>query len=182
MSKFEIKLTDDELDRIYKLINSKIFPMTINKRRIAYFVFDVGSEWNIRKVREAVSRLQELGKPIIAHHGGYSVFGDDPQPVIEYLNREYHRVHEAQKKNDQVYAAFKRRYGSELGEKVKVNPDQPELVEAFASALSPLGEHFSNTSKSIIDTQKAIDAQLDRMNGEPAYQKTYDCEGTLYNV
>ena len=149
MRKFEIKLTDDEIDMVWGCIQRYDFPELIYKDIIAITEFGAPSEWNIRKVREAVSRLQELGKPIIAHHGGYSVFGDDPQPVIEYLNREYHRVYEATKKNDQVFAAAKRKYGNGVSAKVKVNPDQPILEPMF---------------------------------GEPAFQKTYDGDGTLHNV
>ena len=131
MSKFEIKLTDDELDNVWSYILRYEFPKLAYKNIVAIAKFGSMSSWNIRKVRDAVSRLQELGKPIIAHHGGYSTFGDDPQPVIEYLNREYHRVHEATKKNDQVFAALKRKYGNEVSAKVKVNPDQPMLEPMF---------------------------------------------------
>ena len=125
MSKFEIKLTDDELQLVWFAIGTFKFPDVIKKQAVSHYAFGNKSDWNIRKVREAVSRLQTNGYSIIAHNGGYSVFGDDPQPVIEYLNREYHRVYEARKKNDQVYAAFKYKYGDTS--KIEMIPGQPGL-------------------------------------------------------
>lgn len=159
MSKFEIKLTDDELDQILKGISNFTFPELVRKSSVALFIFGKSSSWNIRKVREAVSRLQSKGFPIIAHHGGYSVFSDDPQPVIEYLNREYHRVHEATKKNDQIFAALKRKYGDNVSEKVHALPEQPML--------------------DIIDCQ-GIKFENPVMGGsylEPPFHKSYNVKG-----
>ena len=170
MRKFEIKLTDDEIDRVWGCILRYEFPKLACKNIIAITEFGSMSAWNIRKVREAVSRLQELGKPIIAHHGGYSVFGDDPQPVIEYLNREYHRVYEATKKNDQVFAALKRKYGDEVSAKVKVNPDQPALP-VTASVVCNQSFSVTITPPVTMENKKAI-----------PFQKTYDRDGTLHNV
>jgi hypothetical protein len=139
MSKFEIKLTDDELTMIAGAISICDFPHIANKSTVASLAFGSSSSWNIRKVREAVSRLQSKGYPIIAHHGGYSTFGDDPQPVIEYLNREYHRVHEATKKNDQVFHALKQKYGDAVSEKVHAMPQQP-MIGFTDYGLEKVGE------------------------------------------
>jgi tyrosine-protein phosphatase YwqE len=125
--KFEIKITDEELNKVNKIISMCIFPVFAKKKFVAVEVFGNSSDWGVRKVREAVSRLQSKGHPIIAHHGGYSVFGDDPAPVIEYLNREYSRVYEATKKNDQLFAAMKRKYGDSAVKKIEVIPGQPIL-------------------------------------------------------
>ena len=61
MSKFEIKLTDDELDSVLFGIQGFVFPDKISKESMAFFVFTEMTSWNIRKVREAVSRLQAKG-------------------------------------------------------------------------------------------------------------------------
>jgi hypothetical protein len=159
MSKFEIGLSQTELLTIAGAISICDFPYIANKNTLASLTFGTSSSWNIRKVREAVSHLQAKGLPIIAHHGGYSVFGDDPQPVIEYLNREYHRVFEATKKNDQIFRALKQKYGDAVSEKVQQMPGQPVI------AFPPIEENNRFHSK------------VYSLNAEPPFRKSIDARG-----
>jgi len=159
MSKFEIKLSDNELKNVELEISLYKFPGVINKQDVAIDIFGSCSDWNIRKVREAVSRLQEKGYPIIAHHGGYSVFGDDPQPVIEYLNREYHRVYEATKKNDQIFHALKQKYGDAVAKKVEQLP----------------GESWLDITDDCL-IQKGSKIEM-RLPAEPPFRKSIDARG-----
>ena len=78
------------------------------------------------------------------------MFGYDPQPVIEYLNREYHRVYEATKKNDQIFHALKQKYGDAVSAKVEQLPKQPMI--GFT------------------------DYRLEKV-GEPAFRKSIDARG-----
>jgi hypothetical protein len=175
MSKFEIKLTDDELDSVLFGIQGFVFPDKISKESMAFFVFTEMTSWNIRKVREAVSRLQAKGLPIIAHHGGYSVFGDDPQPVIEYLNREYHRVYEETKKNDQIFHALKQKYGDAVSEKVQQIPGQPTLGGVIDPSIVYLvgQENVNSASSSPVRTL----ISRNEAQSEPPFRKSIDARG-----
>lgn len=155
MRKFDI--TEDQINKIFMYINLHKFPEIASKEYLAMIIFGGVSDWDKRKVRAAVSILQERGNPIIAHHGGYSSFGDDPKPVIEYLNKEYHRAHEITKKNDQLYAALKRRYGDTVSAKVEVMPGQPVL---FMNTYH-INENFEQTLVESI----------------PLYKKSYNAKG-----
>jgi len=171
MSKFEIKLTEWELDQVRVYIEARVFPKTISKTMITRCVFEHITDWNIRKVREAVSRLQAKGYQIIAHHGGYSVFGDDPQPVIEYLNREYKRIPNIMKKNDQIFHALKQKYGDAVGAKVEQMPGQPMLDNALNNVVAGLDNGINGSSRYVRTLITSSGA------AEPPFRKSIDARG-----
>jgi hypothetical protein len=115
-----------------------------------------------RKTRLCIAALREKGHLIIATNSGYMLAGDDPTDVIHFINGLYSRAHKLTKEADIMFHGVKQKYGGTFTSRVQQLPGQPVLLSEI--------------------TQVDIDAQHDRMNGEPAFQKTYDSDGTLHNV
>ena len=159
---FSLKVTEDEIQDTLETL--ELFaPDSAKLPSISWVVYENMDEISKRKVRLCIAALREKGHLIIATNQGYMLAGDDPEQVIHFINGLYSRAHKLTKEADTMFHQAKLKYGSELSEKVKVNPDQPALL-----------------LKDV--TQADIDAQHDRMNGEPAFQKEYDSDGTLHNV
>jgi hypothetical protein len=101
----------------------------ISKDTIASTVFYSYSDFSIRKVRKAVEILISRGHKILPHNGGYSIWSEDPKPVREYLNKEYHKLTESRKKLDAMYHTFKETFGDAEAAKVEQMSGQPALID-----------------------------------------------------
>jgi len=179
---FSLTVTDLEINDVLSELTGIEYPNSIKLEELTRIIFGTSTDIQRRKVRLAIAELRKRGYLIIAKRG-YSMAGDNPEQVIHFINGLYSRAHKLTDEADTMFHELKRKYGDEVSAKVKVNPDQPMLGGFFdVEKFKRLGKHFESTSNSIIKTQADIDAQLDRMNGEPAFQKTYDRDGTLHNL
>jgi hypothetical protein len=109
-----------------------------------------------RLVRLCITALQEKGYLIFASNG-YMLAGDDPEPVIRYLNGLYSRANKLTAKADKMYHELKRNYGDEVAAKVEQFPGQTFLLHA-----------------DVINITHEV--------SEPPFHKSYDIDGTMHNV
>jgi len=127
--KNEITVTEQQINKVLGLICSDPPEEDISKDTISRLTFESYSDFAIRKVRKAVEILISRGHKILPHDGGYSVWSEDPKPVREYLNKEYHKLTESKKKLDAMYHTFKETFGDLEAAKVEQMPGQPALID-----------------------------------------------------
>jgi len=173
--KNEITVTEKQINLARLLIEETEFPNWFDKGYIANFLFDNMSDFAICKVRKAIEILISRGYKILPHDGGYSMWSEDPKPVREYLNKEYHKLTESKKKLDAMYHTFRETFGNEEAAKVEVMPGQP----AF--------DGFIDITKDVItpnDRYKVFMFTGGAETGEaqPNLNKSFDAGWTLHNV
>jgi hypothetical protein len=123
--KNEITVTEEELTTVLHFISGDL----VSKQRLAFDVYLGYLDFDVRKVRKAVEILISRGYKILPHGGGYSMWSEDPKPVREYLNKEYHKLTESKKKLDAMYHTFKETFGDLEAAKVEQMPGQPALID-----------------------------------------------------
>ena len=126
---FTLTVTEKEIQDTLETLNRYVYPVSINLYGVAWNVFknsfEIG-EIEKRKVRLCIAELQNRGHLIIAKRG-YSMAGDDPEPVIHYLNGLYSRKDKLTKKADCLYHQVKQKYGDAVALKVEQLPGQPAI-------------------------------------------------------
>ena len=155
---FTLKVTEDEIKKVLDVIELTEYPNKIALENIAFYIFgDRGSytgEIEMRKVRLCIVELRKRGYLIIAKRG-YSMAGDDPEPVIHFINGMYSRAHSLTTDADIMYHGLKHKYGDAVSAKVEQLPKQPML--------------------DVLDTP--IHNPAYRMIGEPPFRKSIDARG-----
>jgi hypothetical protein len=127
--KNEITVTEEEINKTLSWITFREFPKLTKKTAMSRIIYSDISEWHVRKIRKAAQILILRGEKILPHNGGYSMYSNDPKPVREYLNKEYHKLTESKKKLDAMYHTFKETFGDLEAAKVKQMPEQPALID-----------------------------------------------------
>jgi len=105
-----------------------------------------------RLVRLCITALQEKGYLIFASNG-YMLAGDDPEPVIHYLNGLYSRRYKLGLKADNMFHELKRKYGDEVAKRVEQLPQQSFFSNPFCYPVASGN------------------------NIEPPFHKSYDTKG-----
>jgi hypothetical protein len=125
---FSLKVNEDEIRRCLKIIQVSTYPQQIELRDIAWKMFQYMGSTEKRKVRLCIKELRKRGYLIIARNG-YSFAGDDPEPVIHFINGMYSRAHSLTTDADIMYHGLKQKYGDAVSAKVEQLPGQPMLPE-----------------------------------------------------
>ena len=149
---FSLTVSNDNIQDTLELLKY-MFPEKISLPGISFYVYQKTDEISLRKTRLCITSLRKKGYLIIANNG-YVLAGDDPEPVIHFINGLYSRAYKLTHEADEMYHLTKQKYGDSVAEKVEMIPGQPGL--------------------NMHTYDKSIDAQLDRMNGE--------FDGTLHNA
>jgi len=150
---FTLGVSPREIQDTLFQLKDVIYPRSIKLAELTRIIFGTSTDIQRRKVRLAIKILRKQGHLIIANNG-YSMAGDDPEPVIHFINGMYSRAHSLTTDADIMYRGLKQKYGDAVAEKIEMVPGQPGL--------------------NMHTYDKSIDAQLDRMNGE--------FDGALHNV
>ena len=167
---FNLKVTEDEIQEVLEVLKEYVYPLSITSGMIADKLFraDTYVCWDIqtRKVRLCIAELRKRGYLIIAKRG-YSMAGDDPEPVIHFINGMYSRAHSLTTDADIMYHGLKQKYGDAVSAKVEQLPGQPML----------------NLEKQlIVKCINDIERRSTVNQSEPIYQKLYSNDGTMHIV
>ena len=151
---FSLTVTDLEINDVLSELTGIEYPNSIKLEELTRIVFGTSTDIQRRKVRLAIAELRKRGYLIIAKRG-YSMAGDNPEPVIHFINGLYSRAHKLTQEADTMHREACRKYGNPITEKIEMIPGQPGL-----EGLAIVYKNYD----------------------EPAFQKTYDSDGTLHNV
>ena len=160
---FSLKVTEKEIQDVLGLLQRHVHPDFIVRfgfrciLALSEYGWDFRKSMSERKVRLCIAELRKRGYPIISCKKGYAFMGDDPEPAIHFVNGLYSRAHKLTQEADIMYGLIKQKYGDAVSEKVQQMPGQPTLLRDV--------------------TQADIEAQLDRINGEPPFRKSIDAKG-----
>jgi hypothetical protein len=144
---FTLKPTQEDIDKVLAMLQSADSPL--DRDYISIKVYGGMHSIDDRKTRLCIAALQEKGY-LVYSDNGYLLAGDDPEPVIHYLNGLYSRAHKLTAKADTLYYEIKRKYGDEVAKRVEQLPKQPMI--GFT------------------------DYRLEKV-GEPSFHKSYDTKG-----
>ena len=150
---FTLTVTEDEITTALELL-LHMFPEKISLPGISFYVYQKTDEISKRKTRLCITALRAKGHLIVGNKG-YVLAGDDPEQVIHFINGLYSRAHKLTKEADTMHREACRKYGNQITEKIEMIPGQPGL-----EGLAIVYKNY----------------------GEPAFQKTYDRDGTLHNI
>ena len=153
---FSLGVSPREIQDTLFQLKDVIYPQSIKLVELTRIIFGTSTDIQQRKVRMAIKWLRKQGYLIIARNG-YSMAGDDPEPVIHFINGMYSRAHSLTTDADIMYRGLKQKYGDAVSAKIQQMPGQPMLFRDV--------------------TQADIEAQLDRINGEPPFRKSIDARG-----
>lgn len=151
---FSLTVEKWEVNDTLRELNNYCYPNSIKLAELTRIIYGTSTDIQQRKVRLSIETLRKQGYLIIAKRG-YSMAGEDPEQAIHFVNGLYSRAHKLTQEADIMYHAFKQKYGDELLGKIEQLPKQPMI--GFT------------------------DYRLEKI-GEPAFQKSYDADGTLHNI
>jgi len=123
---FNLTVTDIETTKVFNVVSAYTYPNHISLHELADICFHSVGDIAQRKVRLCIKALRKRGYLIIAKRG-YSMAGDDPEPVIHFINGMYSRAHSLTTDADIMYRGLKQKYGDAVSEKVQQLPGQPML-------------------------------------------------------
>lgn len=161
---FSLKVTDVDVTKVFNVVSAYIMPNHISLHELADICFHSVGDIAQRKVRLCIVELRNRGYLIIGKRG-YSMAGDDPAPVIEFVNKMYSRANNITKSTDIMFHGLKQKYGDSVSEKVHAMPGQPMLHN---TEYKPL---FSASCGSV-ETQP----NLNKIS-EPPFRKSYNAKG-----
>ena len=121
---FNLKVTEDEIQDVLDCLTNCYTSGRLDP--ITRYVFGGVNDIDRRKVRLCIKELRKRGYLIIAKRG-YSMAGEDPEPVIHFINGMYSRAHSLTTDADIMYHGLKQKYGDAVSEKVQQMPGQPML-------------------------------------------------------
>ncbi|MFA5208319.1 MAG: hypothetical protein WC428_06780 [Candidatus Paceibacterota bacterium] len=151
---FNLTVDQQDVDRLLGMFQEAESPYDLDY--MAAVIYDKIDSITTRKVRLCITALQERGFIVYSNDHGYLLAGDDPEPVIHYLNGLYSRAHKLTAKADTLYRELKRKYGDEVAKRVEQLPGQPALGGYFDTSKMPV----------------AIVGYC-----EPPFHKSYDAKG-----
>ena len=125
---FSLGVSPREIQDTLFVLKYMIYPDSIKLAELTRMVFGTSTDIQRRKVRLAIKLLRKQGYLIIARNG-YSFAGDDPEPVIHFINGMYSRAHSLTTDADIMYHGLKQKYGDAVSAKVEQLPGQPMLPE-----------------------------------------------------
>jgi len=156
---FNLKVNEDEIRRCLKIIQVSTYPQQIELRDIAWKMFQYMGSTEKRKVRLCIKELRKRGYLIIAKRG-YSMAGDDPEPVIHFINGMYSRAHSLTTDADIMYHGLKQKYGDAVSAKVEQLPKQP-MIGFTDYRLEKVGEPAFRKSIDARGNEIALEFQAD---------------------
>lgn len=130
---FSLGVSPREIQDTLFVLKYMIYPDSIKLAELTRMVFGTSTDIQRRKVRLAIKLLRKQGYLIIARNG-YSFAGDDPEPVIHFINGMYSRAHSLTTDADIMFREAKKKYGDNIREKITVLPGQPVLGMVFHDA------------------------------------------------
>ena len=125
---FSLTVTDLEINDVLSELTGIEYPNSIKLQELTRIIFGTSTDIQRRKVRLCIKELRKRGYLIIAKRG-YSMAGDDPEPVIHFINGMYSRAHSLTTDADIMYHGLKQIYGDAVSAKVEQLPKQPMLPE-----------------------------------------------------
>jgi len=156
---FSLKPSPEEINDVFYNLQLVVHPNTIKLVELTRIIFGTATDIQQRKVRLAIAHLRKLGFLIIGERG-YYMAGDDPEPVIHFINGMYSRAHSLTTDTDIMYHGLKQKYGDAVSEKVQQMPGQPMMTFKDVTSIEKHGQAYS----------------------EPAFRKSYSPDGTLHNL
>ena len=132
---FSLTVTDLEINDVLSELTGIEYPNSIKLQELTRIIFGTSTDIQRRKVRLSIKLLRKQGWLIIARNG-YSFAGDDPEPVIHFINGMYSRAHSLTTDADIMYHGLKQKYGDAVSAKVEQLPKQPMIVYAEAGVNS----------------------------------------------
>ena len=123
---FTLGVSPREIQDTLFQLKDVIYPRSIKLAELTRIIFGTSTDIQRRKVRLAIKILRKQGHLIIANNG-YSMAGDDPEPVIHFINGMCSRAHSLTTDADIMYRGLKQKYGDSVAEKVEMIPGQPGL-------------------------------------------------------
>jgi hypothetical protein len=125
---FSLGVSPREIQDVLSVLSGAVYPKRYSLRSMTEYIFGNVDPIKMRKVRLAIKILRKHGHLIIANNG-YSMAGDDPEPVIHFINGMYSRAHSLTTDADIMYHGLKQKYGDAVSAKVEQLPGQPMLPE-----------------------------------------------------
>jgi hypothetical protein len=160
---FSLTVSNDNIQDTLELLKY-MFPEKISLPGISFYVYQKTDEISLRKTRLCITSLRKKGYLIIANNG-YVLAGDDPEPVIHFINGMYSRAHSLTTDADIMYHGLKQKYGDAVSEKVQQMPGQPMLqIEPLSPVVMAIINKQVPTFQTRLDCntipfRKSIDAR-----------------------
>ncbi len=145
---FTLKPSEDEIQKVWNVLSGYVYPKHINSMGLAFLALRETGEIPERKARLCIVELRKRGNLIIAKKG-YSLAGNEAEPVNHFINGLYSRASKLRQEADGLYALARQKYGDKALE-IEQNPGQPGLN------ITPIPEYT-----------------------EPAQTKSYDSLGNV---
>ena len=162
MDKFDTRITTDQINETLRYLKTECLgeTMKISRAGLAAIIFDDPlltdkngkqscTDWNDRKVRDAIRKLQDRGEPIsyAANNPKGGVFYEDvnnpSDSWVHYLKQRAARISSETKTFNAQWHTYKRMYGSEKAAEIvkqyelpfmdrfdaQGNEDVPEIID-----------------------------------------------------